>query len=76
MRSGESKKGKGDPVSHPSHYTFGTIEVLDALDDWDLGFARSSIIKYIVRADKKGKEVEDLLKARFLLEREILKLVE
>ena len=75
MKKEESKKGKDDPISHPSHYAFGTIEVLDALDDWDLGFNRSSIIKYIVRADKKGKELEDLLKARYLLEREILKVV-
>lgn len=66
-----------DPVNHPSHYTFGKIEVLDVLDDWNLGYNRSCVIKYIARAGKKDptKELEDLQKAAFYLNREIQKLL-
>jgi hypothetical protein len=74
MKQRGKRKEKGNPVTHPSHYAFGKIEVIDALDDWDLGFTRSSIIKYVVRADKKGEELQDLKKAKFLIEREIEKL--
>ena len=65
-----------DPVTHPSHYTFGKIEVIDVLDDWNLGYNRSCVIKYIARAGKKdpSKELEDLRKAQFYLNREIEKM--
>ena len=29
-------KERRDPVEHPAHYTFGKIEVLDAIEDWGL----------------------------------------
>jgi hypothetical protein len=61
-----------DPVEHPAHYTFGKIEVLDAIEDWGLDYHRGNILKYIVRAGKKGdKLIEDLRKARFYLDRYI-----
>ena len=61
-----------DPVEHPAHYTFGKIEVLDAIEDWGLDYHRGNILKYIVRAGKKGDNlVEDLRKARFYLDRYI-----
>ena len=65
------KKGPGDPVNHPSHYTFSKIEVLDAIEEWGLDYHSGNIVKYIVRADKKDpdKLVEDLRKAKFYLER-------
>ena len=28
-----------DAVNHPSHYNTGKIEVIDAIEDWGLGFA-------------------------------------
>ena len=65
---------KSDPVNHPSHYTFGKYEVLDVIEDWNLGYNRSCVIKYIARAGKKQDELEDLKKARFYLDREISKL--
>ena len=61
-----------DPVEHPAHYTFGKIEVLDAIEDWGLDYHRGNILKYIVRAGKKGDNlIEDLRKARFYLDRYI-----
>lgn len=67
---------KNDPVNHPSHYTFGKYEVLDVIEDWNLDYNRSCVIKYIARAGKKQDELEDLKKARFYLDREISKLEE
>lgn len=65
-----------DMVNHPAHYTFGKIEVLDVIEDWQLGYNRSCVIKYVARAGKKDNELEDLKKARFYLDREIKKLEE
>ncbi len=65
-------KSLRDPVEHPAHYTFGKIEVLDAIEDWGLDYHRGNILKYIVRAGKKGDNlIEDLRKARFYLDRYI-----
>jgi len=58
-----------DAVNHPSHYNIGTIEVIDVIEDWGLGFHAGNIVKYVARAPHKGKEVEDLQKARFYLDR-------
>lgn len=58
---------KNNPVSHPSHYTDGRIEVIDFIQDKKLDFCRGNVVKYICRAGKKGgkdKEIEDLKKAR------------
>lgn len=75
---GDDYKSYGDSemsqaVNHPKHYTFGTIEVIEALEDWGLNFHRSSAVKYIVRAGKKDpdKEIEDLEKAIWYLKRNI-----
>ncbi len=66
-----------DPVAHPSHYTDG-IEVIDYIESKGMaeGFCRGNAIKYISRAGKKDKtkEVEDLKKAVWYLEREIARL--
>ena len=65
-----------DPVNHPSHYTFGKIEVLDAIEDWELDYHRGQAVKYIARAGRKDatKEAEDLRKAVFYLNRKIAQL--
>lgn len=62
-----------DNVNHPSHYTDGSIEVLDFIEDKKLNFHRGNAVKYICRAGKKSKEteIEDLQKAVFYLNREI-----
>ena len=65
-----------DPVNHPAHYTQGKIECIDFILDKKLGFCRGNAVKYIVRAGLKdpAKEIEDLEKAVFYLNREILDL--
>ena len=65
-----------DNVNHPSHYTDGKIEVIDFIEDKNLSFHRGNAVKYIARAGKKdpAKEVEDLRKAIWYLEREIKRL--
>lgn len=65
-----------DSINHPSHYTFGKIEVIEVIEDWNLGYHLSSVIKYVARAGKKDpmKTVEDLKKAAWYLERAIGKL--
>ena len=62
-----------DPVNHPAHYTPGRLEVIDVIEDWDLGFCLGNAVKYIARAGRKdpAKLVEDLEKAEFYLRREI-----
>ena len=65
-----------DNVNHPSHYTDGKIEVIDFIEDKGLNFHRGNAVKYIARAGKKdpAKEVEDLRKAVWYLNREITRM--
>lgn len=58
-------------VDHPSHYNYGTIEVIDVIEDWNLNFCLGNAIKYIARSEYKGNEIEDLEKAVWYLNREI-----
>ena len=58
-------------VNHPSHYNVGKIEVIDAIEDWNLNFNLGNAVKYIARADHKGKPVEDLEKALWYIRHEI-----
>jgi hypothetical protein len=64
----------GGPVLHPKHYNMGKYEVIDVLEDWKLGPLEFNVVKYIARARHKGKELEDLKKARFYLDRRITQL--
>ena len=69
---------KNDPVNRPAHYTDGKIEVIDFIEDKKLGFCLGNAIKYIARAGKKdpSKEIEDLNKAKWYIERRIKELQE
>ena len=62
-----------DSVNHPSHYTSGKIEVIDFIEDKELGFHLGNAVKYISRAGRKNpdKIVEDLQKAVWYINREI-----
>jgi len=62
-----------DSVNHPKYYNFGKIEAIDAIEDWKLGFHEGNVVKYVARAKHKGRELEDLKKARFYLDRLIRK---
>lgn len=66
-------KNKKEMVDHPDHYNKGGIEVIDFIEAWDLNFSRGSAVKYICRGGIKDpeKEIEDLKKAVWYIEREI-----
>tara|TARA_R110001599_G_scaffold3363_2_gene18653 strand:- start:39 stop:245 length:207 start_codon:yes stop_codon:yes gene_type:complete len=61
-------------IDHPHHYNKGKIEVIDAIEDWGLGFNDGNVIKYVSRHKHKGKSLEDLEKAKWYIDREIQKL--
>ena len=69
---------ENDPVNRPSHYTDGKIEVIEFIEDKNLGFCLGNAVKYIARAGKKDptKEIEDLNKAKWYIERRIKELKE
>lgn len=64
-------KNKKEMINHPKHYNMGNIEVVDVIEDWNLGFCLGNAIKYIGRADHQGNKMQDLKKALWFLEREI-----
>ena len=65
-----------DNVNHPTHYTIGQIEVIDFIEDKELGFHLGNAVKYISRAGRKDadKTVEDLRKAVWYINRQIERL--
>lgn len=65
------KSPKPDMVNHPPHYKSGGMEAIDVIEAFELGFHLGNATKYILRAGKKGDQAEDLLKARWYLDREI-----
>lgn len=60
-------------VENPKHYNTGNIEVISAIEDWNLNFHLGNVVKYIARAGKKDSDkiIEDLEKAKWYLTREI-----
>lgn len=62
-----------DTADTHAHYLTGTIEAIDAIEDWGLGFRLANVVKYIARADHKGDRMGDLKKALWYLQREIKK---
>ena len=68
-----------DAVDNPSHYNAGEIECIDYLKDnlsWEgyTGYLEGNCKKYLHRWRHKKKPLEDLLKARWYLERLISEL--
>ena len=70
-------------VNSPKHYNKGKIEVIEYIEDQDLGFCLGNAIKYISRAGSKQdfegqdqitKTVEDLRKAIWYIERRIMEI--
>jgi len=60
-------------VDHPDHYTKGgdTYEAINIIEAWGLNFCLGNVIKYVLRAGYKNKQLQDLEKAKWYLEREI-----
>ena len=79
MKETENSTKTYDVVNNPSHYTDSKIEVIDYIEDKQLGFCLGNAIKYISRAGKKHdsdktikeKEIEDLKKAIWYINRRI-----
>ncbi|MBS0202303.1 MAG: DUF3310 domain-containing protein [Planctomycetes bacterium] len=57
-----------EAVDHPAHYNAGNIEVIDAIEEWGLGFCDGNVVKYVARHRHKNG-LEDLKKARWYLNR-------
>lgn len=57
----------------PSHYKRGSIEVWDAIADWQLDYFSGNVVKYIARAGHKRyeEEIDDLLKAKAYIDKKI-----
>ena len=74
LGGGMADQTRYDVVSFPKHYQgkagLEVIQVIEAFD-LDKNFYRANCVKYILRAEKKGAELQDLKKARFYLDREI-----
>jgi transposase len=64
---------KLDSVNHPAHYKTGGMETIEFIEAKGFGYNLGNVIKYLSRADYKGNREEDLLKARWYLNREIAK---
>jgi hypothetical protein len=60
-----------DPVNHPDHYCRhpSGVECIEIVEH--MSFNIGNAIKYLWRAGLKGPAMEDLLKARWCIEREI-----
>ena len=63
---------------HPTHYggADNPYEVIKVIEAWWLDFHLGNAVKYIARAGKKdpAKEIEDLEKARWYIDRKIAQL--
>lgn len=61
-------------VNHPSHYNHGRLECIDIMEDVfgideTKAFCKLNAFKYLVRAELKGNESEDIDKALWYLEK-------
>jgi hypothetical protein len=63
-------KPEADAVNSPGHYTWlNGIEVIEITEHFN--FLLGNVLKYVMRADHKGRPIEDLEKAAWYLSREI-----
>ena len=68
--------GKSDRVNSPSHYTSGTQEAIDIIEDAikdapsaQFGMLQGQVLKYMLRVWLKDNPLEDMKKARWYLDR-------
>jgi hypothetical protein len=68
------EKGMLDPVNHPAHYTAhpSGVECIQITEH--MNFNLGNAVKYIWRAALKGKQLQDLEKAAWYINREIERL--
>jgi len=60
-----------DPVNEPPHYKDCKYQPILIIEDWNLGPHEANAVKYIKRAPHNGKEIEDLNKAIWYLNRKV-----
>lgn len=67
-----------EQIDHPRHYggADNPYEAIKVIEAWELDFCLGNTVKYISRAGRKDKdrEIEDLRKAQWYLERRIQQL--
>lgn len=67
--------GVSDPINHPAHYTAGSIEVIDFIEQVvknyppEIGYHVGNALKYLSRAPLKGNLRQDLGKAGWYVDR-------
>jgi hypothetical protein len=76
VSKGRKAKVKSDMVNNPEHYKIGGIETIDFIEAKNFGYNLGNVIKYVSRADHKGRKLEDLEKAQWYLMREIANIKE
>ena len=75
----QNDKPSSDPVNHPSHYTQGSVECIDAIAS-ALGhgafvdFLRAQVIKYMWRLGHKGDALQDAEKGSWYASRLVAEL--
>jgi len=70
----EAEKEEEDMVGAPKHYNTGNIECIEAIEEAMSsvafkGYLKGNCMKYLWRYEYKGKQVEDLQKAAWYLQR-------
>jgi len=71
VEDGTSRPNHGDPVAHPSHYQGkGGLEAITVIRAFGLdeSFELGSATKYLLRANAKGSKIENIKKARQMLD--------
>ena len=68
-----------DPVEHPKHYSFGSLECIDWIEaeltyEEFEGYLKGQVFKYLWRYRDKGNKSQDLKKARWYLNKLIEKM--
>ncbi len=71
MTNKPKKKLKPHDPINPNHYIGKTMQAIDVIEAFDLGFNLGNVIKYVCRAYLKGERLKDLKKAQWYLQREI-----
>ena len=65
---------EGDPINHPTHYTQGKVECIDAIESATVGksgfeaYCVGNVIKYLWRYEQKGGK-ESVEKAKWHLQK-------
>jgi hypothetical protein len=60
-----------DEIAYPAHYNASSIQPIDVIEAWGMGYNLGNVIKYVCRHKHKGTPIKDLKKAQWYLAREI-----